>query len=41
MEAYEAHTQEEVGNKKDIEERCELIIKLAEKKVIDKERWAA
>ena len=41
MEAYEAHTQEEKYDKKDIEERCELIIKLAEKKVIDNERWAA
>ena len=41
MEAYEAHVQEETVNKKDIEERCELIIKLAEKKVIDKGGWAA
>ena len=38
---YEAHTQVESNDKEAIIERCKNIIKLAEQKVIDKERWAA
>lgn len=41
LEAYEAHTQVESNDKEAIIERCKNIIKLAEQKVIDKERWAA